>query len=220
MSHILCMRWFITLYRSVGYVVSVELTPLCHKQTRNEGPVSLFKVITSPPWLALTIFLPSSLLLFVAHWQCYLLPIITLSSWLHILIAVCTAFINHLSCSSIQPFSHQFTYFLIWCSGFFFSALFYYFLIIMFVVELLVFFPALLTNRRCVCFLAQSVSPTMERTAGVDRPLVKPTICRSVRLLCVYIRKVVVFVCLLMFLPYFLVMKLNYAVDEGPYRYI
>lgn len=128
MSHILSMRWFITLYCSVGYVVSVELTPLCHKQTRNEGPVSLFKVIISPPWLALTIFLPSSLFLFVAHWQCYLLPVIALSFWLHILIAVYTAFINHFSCSSIQPFSHQFKYFLIWCFFFFF---FYYFLLIM-----------------------------------------------------------------------------------------
>lgn len=107
----LCMKWFITLYCSVGYLVSVELTPLCHKQTRNDVPVSLFKLIVSPSWLALAIFHPSSLLLFVAHWQCYLLSIITLSSWLHILIAVCTAFINHSSCSSIQPFSHQFTYF-------------------------------------------------------------------------------------------------------------
>lgn len=72
----------------------------------------------------------------------------------------------------------------------------------------------------CLFFLVQSVSPTVERTAGVDRPLVKPAVGRSVRLLCVYIRKVVVFVCLLMFLPYFLVTRLNYAVDEGPYRYI
>lgn len=151
MSHILSMRWFITLYCSVGYVVSVELTPLCHKQTRNEGPVSLFKVIISPPWLALTIFLPSSLFLFVAHWQCYLLPVIALSFWLHILIAVYTAFINHFSCSSIQPFSHQFTYFLIW--WFFFTI----FSSSCRVVQLLMFFPALLTNRK-MCVFSCTVS--------------------------------------------------------------
>lgn len=220
------MRWFITLYCSVGYVVSVELTPLCHKQTSNDAPVSLFKVIVSPSWLALTIFHPSSLLLFVAHWQRYLLPIITLSSWLHVLIAVCTAFINHSSCSSIQPFSHQFTYFHLVFRVFFFSVLLYYFLIIALCSSafgVLIFDSCSVANRKMLCvFFSCAVSQSHRGADSRGRSTLSQTRRWQVSTLavCVYIRKVVVFVCLLMFLPYFLVTKLNYAVDEGPYRYI
>lgn len=51
-----------------------------------------------------------------------------------------------------------------------------------------------LTERRYVDSVAQAASPTMERTAGVDRPLVKPTSGRSVQLQFVYQERC--FVCL------------------------
>lgn len=176
-----------------------KLTPLCHKQKRNQGLV--LKIIITPLWLTLTSFSPH-LCFSLLHWQCYLLPIITLCSWLHILIAVCAAFINVFSCPSIQPFSH--------CLVFRFFCL-----ILLFCHHRVVPFGSWcfvlhcwVTERCYVYFLAQAASPTMERAAGVDRPLVKPTIGRSVHLLCAYIGKdVCVFVGLLMFLTYFLVLK-------------
>lgn len=185
----------------------MELTPLCHKQKRNQGLV--FKVIITPLWVALTIFLPSSVLLFVTHWQCYLLPIITLCSWFHILIAVCTAFINLFSCPSIQPFSLHLV-FRFFC------------LVLLLCHRRVVPFGSWcfvlhcwITERCYVYFLAQAASPTMERAAGVDRPFVKPTIGRSVHLLCAYIRKDVCVSVYWCFWPSFWFWKLNYAVDEG-----
>lgn len=142
-------------------MLSLWNSPLCVTNKQEMSVLCHFLVIITPLWLTLTIFLSSSLLLFVAQWQCYLLHIITLSSWLHILIAVCTVFINHSSCSSIQPFSHQFTYFLLWCSGF--SVLFYSFLIIRLCISALgVFFPSLLTKKKyvmCIFLHRQPVLP-------------------------------------------------------------
>lgn len=166
-----------------------------------------------------TIFLPSSVLLIVARWQCYLLPIITSCSWLHILIAVCAAFINHFSCPYIQPFSHQFTHFPIWCSGF--LSCFSIFSSWCCAVMLLVFYPSLLTNRKTLCVSRCTGSQPYHGADSRGRSTLSQTqqwkvstsaVCISGKMFCVS-----VYWC---FCPTFRLWKLNYVVDEGPYRYI
>lgn len=200
----------------------MEVTPLCHKQTRNEGLVSHFKVIITPPWLALTISLPSSLFLFVAHWQCYLLPIITLSSWLHILIAVCAALINHISYSSIQPFSHQFTYFSHLVLRTFFWSCFTILSSSSCKILLSVFFsifPLPLTNKKILCAFCCAGSQSHHGVDSEGRTTLSQTHHWQVGTFTVCIYQERCCVGLFIHVPV-LLWKLNYAVDKGPYRYI
>lgn len=134
--------------------------------------------------------------------------------------------------SSITPAALPFnpsvinSHIFIWCLGFFFSVLLYYFLIIALCSSafgVLIFVSCSVANRKMLCvFFSCAVSQSHRGADSRGRSTLSQTRRWQVSTLavCVYIRKVVVFVCLLMFLPYFLVTKLNYAVDEGPYRYI